>query len=77
MRTIQMTLNDELVEDVDRVVEELHTTRSAFARAALEDAVRKHREKLLEAKHRRGYEARPVTGEEFSAWEDEQEWGES
>jgi len=35
MRTIQMTLDDELVESVDKVVKELKTTRSAFTRSAL------------------------------------------
>lgn len=35
MRTIQMTLDDELVEAVDQVVKKLKTTRSAFTRMAL------------------------------------------
>ena len=39
MRTIQMTLDDELVATVDQVVKKLKTTRSAFARRALSDAV--------------------------------------
>jgi metal-responsive CopG/Arc/MetJ family transcriptional regulator len=77
MKTVQMTLDDELVEDVDRVVSELHTTRSAFARNALRAAIRKHRETLLQEKHRRGYEARPASAEEFGVWEDEQEWGDA
>lgn len=77
MKTVQMTLDDDLLEEVDRVVSELHTTRSAFARSALKAAVRKHRETLLQEKHRRGYEARPVTKEEFGVWEEEQEWGDA
>jgi metal-responsive CopG/Arc/MetJ family transcriptional regulator len=40
MRTIQMTLDDDLVEDVDRIVKKLKTTRSAFTRKALKEAVR-------------------------------------
>ena len=32
MRTIQMTLDDELVDAVDKIVKKLKTTRSAFAR---------------------------------------------
>jgi metal-responsive CopG/Arc/MetJ family transcriptional regulator len=35
MRTIQMTLDDELVESVDKLVKELNTSRSAFTRDAL------------------------------------------
>ncbi|MBI5444912.1 MAG: CopG family transcriptional regulator [Deltaproteobacteria bacterium] len=77
MRTVQMTLEDELVEDVDRVAGELHTTRSAFTREALKAALRKHRERRLEQKHREGYEASPATPGEFAVWEGEQEWGDS
>ncbi len=40
MRTIQMTLDDELVAAVDVVVKKLKTTRSAFARKALKEAIR-------------------------------------
>jgi predicted transcriptional regulator len=77
MKTVRMTLDDDLVEDVDRVVSELHITRSAFARNALTAAVRRHREALLDEKHRRGYKARPVTAQEFGVWEEEREWGDS
>jgi len=75
MRTIQMTLNDELVETVDRVVKKLNTTRSAFTRKALKDAIKQVNIELLEKKHKRGYERHPVGKTEFSVWESEQEWG--
>lgn len=39
MGTIQMTLDDDLVKAVDRVSKKLCTTRSAFARKALSDAL--------------------------------------
>lgn len=39
MRTIQMTLDDDLVDSVDQVVREQHTSRSAFTRDALRDAL--------------------------------------
>jgi len=70
-----MTLDDELVNDVDKMVKQLHTSRSAFARDALRDALDKYKALQLEEKHRQGYRQQPVTGAEFSAWEDEQEWG--
>lgn len=75
MRTIQMTLDDELVKAVDRVSKELRTSRSAFARKALRDALARYSLEQLEQKHRRGYERRPVAGDEFSVWETEQTWG--
>jgi metal-responsive CopG/Arc/MetJ family transcriptional regulator len=74
MRTIQMTLDDDLVKAVDRVSKELSTSRSAFTRKALRDALVRHRVEQLEHKHRRGYEQHPVAADEFSAWEAEQTW---
>jgi len=75
MRTIQMTLDDDIVESVDKVVKELKTTRSAFTREALRDAIYRFNISRLEEKHRKGYESHPVKKEEFSVWEEEQDWG--
>ncbi len=75
MRTIQMTLDDDLVKAVDRVSKDLCTSRSAFARKALRDALARHELAQLEHKHRRGYERHPVATNEFSVWETEQAWG--
>lgn len=76
MRTIQMTLDDDLVASVDRVVRKLKTTRSAFTRKALKDAIKQVNVNMLEKKHKQGYERHPVGKTEFSVWESEQEWGE-
>jgi len=75
MRTIQMTLDDELVAAVDVVIKQLKITRSAFARKALKEAVRQVNIAQLEKIHKKGYERRPVGKTEFSVWESEQEWG--
>lgn len=75
MRTIQMTLDDDLVDSVDRVVNELKTTRSAFTRQALKDAIAAVNIRQQEKRHRKGYELHPPTKDEFGVWEDEQEWG--
>ncbi|RPJ12216.1 MAG: ribbon-helix-helix protein, CopG family [Deltaproteobacteria bacterium] len=75
MRTIQMTLDDDLVEAVDRVSKKLCTSRSAFTRKALREALARHQLEELERKHRRGYEQHPVVADEFSVWETEQAWG--
>ncbi len=77
MKTVQMTLEDELVDDVDRVVSELRTTRSAFTREALRAALRAYRDRRLEERHREGYEKLPAGPEEFGVWEDEQAWGDA
>jgi len=76
MRTIQMTLDDDLVKKVDRVVKKMKTTRSAFTRKALNDAVKQAQTRMLEEKHRKGYERHPVDKTEFSDWESDHVWGE-
>ena len=75
MKAVQMTLDEELVAAVDRVAHKLKTTRSAFARDALRDALAKHQEKELERKHFLGYQRRPVEAGEFDVWQPEQQWG--
>jgi len=75
MRTIQMTLDDDLVKAVDRVSKQLRTSRSAFTRKALREALARHNLEQLERKHRLGYERIPVGADEFSVWESEQAWG--
>ncbi|MBW2368869.1 MAG: ribbon-helix-helix protein, CopG family [Deltaproteobacteria bacterium] len=75
MRTVQMTLDDDLVKAVDRVSKQLHTSRSAFTRNALREALARHNLELLERKHRQGYLRKPVAADEFSVWETEQTWG--
>ncbi len=74
MRTIQMTLDDELVDAVDKVVKKLKMTRSAFTRQALRNAITQANIKQMEDKHKKGYEKMPVSKSEFSVWESEQEW---
>lgn len=48
MKTIQMTLDDDLVKEVDIASKEFHTSRSVFARKALKDALSRHRLEQLE-----------------------------
>lgn len=69
-----MTLEDDLVQSVDKIVKQMHTTRSAFTRAALRNAIKNYKVSQLEQKHRKGYEKQPISKEEFSVWENEQTW---
>lgn len=75
MRTVQMTLDDELVKTVDRLASRLQTTRSAFTRDALREAVATYTVKRLEQKHRAGYAKQPAAENEFGGWDAEQAWG--
>jgi metal-responsive CopG/Arc/MetJ family transcriptional regulator len=75
MRTVQMTLDEHLVQTVDKVAKELHTTRSAFTREALQQAVARVKTQRLEEQQRQGYLRKPAGGSEFAVWEKEQKWG--
>jgi hypothetical protein len=75
VKTVQMTLDEDLIREVDKLVKALHTTRSAFTRAVLRRAVQQKKDLLLEAKHRKGYERHPAGESELLGWEDEQQWG--
>jgi metal-responsive CopG/Arc/MetJ family transcriptional regulator len=75
MRTVQMTLDEDLIKEVDRISKQLHTSRSAFTRKALRESLARYTLEQLERKHRQGYERSPVAAEEFSVWETEQAWG--
>lgn len=77
MMTVQMTLDKKLVKRVDDLAHKLRTSRSAFAREALKEAVRKHQVLELERKHKNGYQRRPVAKEEFDIFENEQTWGDA
>lgn len=75
MRTVQMTLDDDLLASVDKATKKLKTTRSKFTRDALREALNRLNVSRLEQKHRRGYKMYPVNKAEFSVWEKEQDWG--
>jgi len=71
MKTVQMTLDENLIASVDKVAKRLGTTRSAFTRQALKTALLEVRMNELERKHREGYKRKPVKRGEFEDWEAE------
>ncbi len=73
MKTVQMTLDDSLVEEVDRVARQMGTSRSSFTRDALREALERRRTRELERRHREGYLRHPVEPGEF--WHEEGEVG--
>jgi metal-responsive CopG/Arc/MetJ family transcriptional regulator len=74
VKTVQMTLEPELVAQVDRVARRLGLTRSAFTRRALQAALERLRVQELERRHHDGYRRKPVRRGEFDAWTREQSW---
>jgi metal-responsive CopG/Arc/MetJ family transcriptional regulator len=75
MKTIQMTIDENLLERVDQATQSLGVARSMFIREALELALRNLTIAELERQHREGYEQYPVVAGEFDVWEAEQAWG--
>jgi len=69
-----MTLDEQLVDQVDRAARKLRKSRSAFARDALRDALSRLSTLEKERRHRQGYETSPVAPGEFDDWTQEQVW---
>jgi metal-responsive CopG/Arc/MetJ family transcriptional regulator len=75
MRTIKITIDEPLLEEVDRLTATLNTTRSAFIHNALQAAIRKHSIALLEEQDAQGYVRYPAEPGEVEEWLTEQAWG--
>ena len=75
METIQLTVDESLLAEVDRVTRQLSMTRAAFVRVALELALRNQKTIALEQQHAQGYARHPTNPGEFDEWEPEQVWG--
>jgi metal-responsive CopG/Arc/MetJ family transcriptional regulator len=77
MTTIELTVDESLLAEVDRVTHLLAMSRSNFIRVALELALRNQQTIALERQHAQGYAKLPSKPDEFAEWESEQVWGES
>jgi metal-responsive CopG/Arc/MetJ family transcriptional regulator len=77
MKTIQMTIDSQLLRVVDRLTRARRTTRSAFIRDALQAEIRRERVTEAEARHASAYALFPVVPGEFDLWVHEQDWGKS
>jgi metal-responsive CopG/Arc/MetJ family transcriptional regulator len=75
-KRVRITLDENLVWQVDRVARRLKISRSAFVRQALSETLKRVATLEREAKHRSGYEEHPVERDEFSSWAAEQAWPE-
>ncbi|HVR09734.1 MAG TPA: ribbon-helix-helix protein, CopG family [Thermoanaerobaculia bacterium] len=69
-----MTIDEDLIAEVDAVAAAQGRSRSAFTRDALRAALAGARDHELEERHRLGYQRHPVKPGEFADWEDEQVW---
>jgi metal-responsive CopG/Arc/MetJ family transcriptional regulator len=77
LKTIQITLPDQLLARLDTAVTELDTNRSVFARQAFELALARQTIARKEQQDAEGYARQPVQPDEFDVWQVEQTWGEA
>jgi len=75
MKTIQMTIDEDLLKRVDQAILSLGLARSAFIRQALERSLHDLTIDEMEQKQISGYRQHPVAEGEFDIWEAEQAWG--
>jgi|688.fasta_scaffold668343_3 Arc/MetJ-type ribon-helix-helix transcriptional regulator len=75
MKNILVAIDEPLLEDVDQVVTQLHTTRSAFVREVLQAVVQRLRIRVMEQRQIDAYRQQPQTDEEFTDWLAGQDWG--
>ena len=75
MKTVQMTIDEGLLSEVDQVIQSLKTTRSAFIREALQLALRYYHIDLLERQHAEGYTRYQEPMGDVVEWAAEQDWG--
>ncbi len=75
LKTIQMTIDASMLEEVDDVVSQLDITRSAFIRDALGTALKSYRLRELRRLDEEGYRLFPQDDEEVEEWAGVQEWG--
>jgi metal-responsive CopG/Arc/MetJ family transcriptional regulator len=74
MQTIQLVLDDKLLNAADLAATRQQVNRSALIRQALERHLKYLRQLELEAQDRRGYLAHPQREEEYRVWEDAASW---
>jgi antitoxin component of RelBE/YafQ-DinJ toxin-antitoxin module len=77
METIQLTLDESLLAQVQRATATLQMTPSDFMKVALERALQQQEIIAKERLDAQGYENHPPSFQEIEEWRDEQHWEES
>jgi len=75
METIQLSIEESLLAEVQQATSALQMTRSDFIKVALERAVQQREIIALERRDAQGYLEHPQQPGEIEEWQDEQAWG--
>jgi antitoxin component of RelBE/YafQ-DinJ toxin-antitoxin module len=76
METIQLTIDETLMAEVQQATSALQMTPSDFMKVALERALQQREIIAKERRDAQGYVDRPQEVEEIEEWQSEQDWGE-
>ena len=76
METIQVTIDDSLLAEMQQATSALQMTPSDFIKVALERALQQRESIALERRDAQAYSGHPQRPEEIEEWQSEQEWGE-
>ena len=74
MKTIQITMDEDLLAKLDRDHETQKDGRSAVFRRAVAEYLKRKQRKSISEDYRRAYGAAPGLGREFVGWEEEGQW---
>lgn len=77
METIQLTIDESLMAQVQNATDALHMSTSDFMTVALERALRQQEIIAKERRDAQAYAEKPQQPEEIDEWQDEQVWDES
>lgn len=75
METIQLSIDESLLAEVQQATNALQMTPSDFIKVALERALQQREIIAKERRDAQGYLDHPQRPEEIEEWQGEQEWG--
>jgi metal-responsive CopG/Arc/MetJ family transcriptional regulator len=74
MKTIQITIDEELLSRLDRDEETRRDGRSAVLRRAAAEYLKRRRRGAIAESYGRAYAGKAALGKEFEGWEEEGQW---
>jgi metal-responsive CopG/Arc/MetJ family transcriptional regulator len=77
MKTIQVSIDEKLLAELDSCEEVKEQGRSAILRRAVAQYLRRRTRTAISEQYRRAYAAEGGLGEEFSDWDTQGQWPDS
>ncbi len=74
MKTIQITIDPDLLSQIDSDDECKQSSRSAFLQTAVRCYLEQKRRKSISEKYRSGYSQGLAPDDDLTSWDDEQVW---